>query len=91
MDMEILAAVFSLMQCNNGYGLSFELNEITFKRHGCTCFLSSIALYKLWVEAHLLHFGRGIAILRSEEKTVVYGMITMGQGQASARRFCGIQ
>lgn len=64
MDMEILAAVFSSMQCNNGDELSIELNEITFQRHGCRCFLSSIALYKLWVEAHLLHFGKGIAILR---------------------------
>ena len=88
MDMEILATVFSLMQCDNCGESNIQLSEISFQRHGCASCLRVLCMSCGW--KHTFYTSKKVSRYYEVNRRLVYGMRTMGQGQASARRFCGI-
>ena len=88
MDMEILANVFSLICCQECGEQNIQLSEISFRRHGCASCLRLLCLSCGW--NHCFYSSKKISRFYEVNRRLVYGMRTIGQGEASAKRFCGI-
>ena len=87
-DMEILANVFSLICCQECGEQNIQLSEISFRRHGCASCLRLLCLSCGW--NHCFYSSKKISRFYEVNRRLVYGMRTIGQGEASAKRFCGI-
>ena len=88
MDVEILAAVFSLLCCQECGESNIQLTEVCFQRHGCASCLRLLCLRCEW--RHCFYTSQKISRFFEVNRRLVYGMRTIEQGEASAKRFCGI-
>lgn len=71
MDMEILATVFSLMQCNNCGESNIQLSEISFQRHGCASCLRVLCMNCGW--KHTFYTSKkSVPVLRSQQKACLW-------------------
>lgn len=88
MDVEILADVLRLLCCQECGESNIQLTEVSFQRHGCASCLRLLCLCCGW--NHCFYTSKKISKYYEVNRRLVYGMRTIGQGEASARRFCGI-
>lgn len=87
-DVEILADVLRLLCCQECGESNIQLTEVSFKRHGCASCLRLLCLDCGC--NHCFYTSKKISRYYEVNRRLVYGMRTIGQGEASARRFCGI-
>jgi hypothetical protein len=87
-SLEILSNVLKQFTCQNCNERCLCLKEDDKRRQGCSSYLSIVCSSCDW--KHCFYTTKKIKKGFEVNKRLVYGMRLIGQGRASAKRFCGI-
>ena len=87
-DIDILGEVFEEMICKECFDKNLVFSELAFKRRGCASFFRLFCKSCGWELK--FYTSKTTKQFFEVNRRFVYSMRTIGQGQASAKRFCGI-